>query len=161
MKKSAAFENYLQMNPLTKGNIEILILILAGIISLIFDFARISLYPVINILGVFILLFSLVLHFLCERYHKAAHSDAQDIERIVTTGIYARLRHPIYLSLTLMYISAGFMFNSWLVLFFSLIFSVSWGFTAIKEEEALIRKFGVEYKEYKKTVRWRFIPGVF
>ncbi|WP_319415213.1 isoprenylcysteine carboxylmethyltransferase family protein [Marispirochaeta aestuarii] len=161
MKKSAVFDRYLQMNPLAKGNIEISILILTGIISLIFNFARIPLYPVINIAGIFVLLFSLVLHFLCERHHKAAHSNTQDIEKIVTSGIYGRLRHPIYLSLIIMYLAVALMFNSWLVLFFSLIFSVSWGFTAVMEEEILINKFGVEYEAYKRDVRWRIIPGIF
>jgi len=71
MKKSDVFDRYLRMNPLTKGNVEILILILAGIISLIFNFARFHLFPVIIIVGGFILLFSLVLHFLYERHHKA------------------------------------------------------------------------------------------
>ena len=38
MKKSAVFDRYLQMNPLAKGNIEISILILTGIIKPDFQF---------------------------------------------------------------------------------------------------------------------------
>ena len=33
--------------------------------------------------------------------------------------------------------------------------------TAIKEEELLLKKFGREYEEYMRKVRWRFIPGVY
>lgn len=161
MKKVKLIDKYLALNPLIKGRLEIGIIILSGIISVGFDFCRIPPFPIINIIGGFLVLVSIILHFYCEKYHKAAHSDTKDINKIVTTGIYSKLRHPIYLSLILMYIGIGLIFNSWISIFFALILSPSWGFIALKEEKELTCKFREDYEKYKKNVRWRIIPGIF
>jgi protein-S-isoprenylcysteine O-methyltransferase Ste14 len=161
MKKNSLIEKYLLLNPFMKGNIEIGIIILSGIVSIMLDLWKIPFFPVINITGGFLLLLSFLFHGYCENYHKQAHDNTREIKNIVTTGIYSKLRHPIYLSLIIMNISTAFIFNSWLSLFFGIIFSISWIFTALKEEIFLLKKFGEEYKEYMEKVHWRIIPGIF
>jgi protein-S-isoprenylcysteine O-methyltransferase Ste14 len=92
---------------------------------------------------------------------KQAHNKSSEIKNIVTNGIYSRLRHPIYLSLIIMNIGIALAFNSWISLFFAIIFALSWILTALEEEKYLLNKFGGEYEEYMKNVRWRLIPGIF
>jgi len=71
-------------------------------------------------------------------------------QKLVKTGIYAKVRHPIYLSG--LYLSLGFVLiagNLYGLLFF--ILSLVAFVTRIKKEEReLITKFGEEYKQYAK-----------
>lgn len=161
MKKHKFIEKYLLLNPFIKGNIEVGIIIISGIISIIFKLWKIPFFPVINIIGGFFIIFAFLFHGYCEKFHKQAHDNTSEIKNIVTTGIYSKLRHPIYLSLIIMNIGTALAFNSWLSLFFGIIFSLSWVFTALKEETYLLNKFGGEYEQYMKDVRWRLIPGIF
>ncbi len=161
MKKNKLLDKYLLLNPLIKGNIEIGILIISGIISIIINLFRIPFSPIINIIGGIICIFSLLFHGYCEKFHIQAHNNANEIKHIITTGIYSKLRHPIYLSLIILNIGIALAFNSWISLFLGIIFSISWILTALKEEEYLLDNLGEKYKKYMKNVRWRIFPGIF
>jgi protein-S-isoprenylcysteine O-methyltransferase Ste14 len=73
---------------------------------------------------------------------------------VVTTGIYAYTRNPIYLGLMLMYLGIGSLRNSrwhWLLaLPTAVVLQVG---VIAREEGYLERKFGAEYLEYKNRVR--------
>ena len=71
------------------------------------------------------------------------------------------MRHPIYLSIIVMYIGFSLIFNSWLSLIIAIPFSATWLFTAIQEEKGLIEIFGQEYIDYISKTKWRIIPGIF
>ncbi len=161
MKKHTWIEKYLLLRPLIKGIIENGILIISGIISVIFKLWEIPFFPTINIIGGALFIFAGLFHGYCEKFHKQAHDKSSEIKNIVTSGIYSRLRHPIYLSLIIMNIGIALAFNSWISLFFAIIFALSWILTALEEEKYLLNKFGREYEEYMKNVRWRLIPGIF
>ncbi|MBN2324482.1 MAG: hypothetical protein JXQ30_12160 [Spirochaetes bacterium] len=45
-----------------------------------------------------------VLHRYCHKVHKQAHERSQKIEGIVTTGLFATIRYPMYLSLIVMFL---------------------------------------------------------
>ena len=86
----------------------------------------------------------------------------QEIENnnLVTTGIYAYVRHPIYAAF--FYIATGLIFVSQNILLFILpiIFWVFLTVAMIKTEEKwLIDKYGEDYIDYSKKVN-RFIPKV-
>jgi len=102
-----------------------------------------------------------IIHGISHKTHKEAHSKAENIEKIVTEGIYSKIRHPGYLGLILVYLGVALWFGNILPVILSIIFSVLLILTALKEEEYLLRKFGKEYEEYMKQVPWRFIPKVF
>ena len=73
-----------------------------------------------------------------------------DSEELVTTGIYSKLRHPMYVGLVLMHLGFPFVFRSF-VAFVStalwLSFILSW---RRYEEKNLERRFGQRYLDYKK-----------
>ncbi len=78
--------------------------------------------------------------------------DPQLSQRLVTTGMHARVRHPIYLAhlimLTAWTVGCGLLvaFALWAVAIVS-------GFFMIRAEDAeLDRRFGHEYREYKARV---------
>jgi protein-S-isoprenylcysteine O-methyltransferase Ste14 len=73
---------------------------------------------------------------------------------IITSGLYAWSRNPIYASFCLLTIGVGLFLNSlWIVLSF-LPASVLVYYLAIKKEEAYLEaKFGAQYLRYKDKVR--------
>ena len=73
---------------------------------------------------------------------------------IVSTGIYAFSRNPIYLALTSLFLGANFLINNlWgLFLLIPLVLFVQVGII-MREERYLERKFGDEYLRYKARVR--------
>lgn len=74
--------------------------------------------------------------------------------RMVTTGIYAYTRNPMYVALTLLLAGLSFYLNSLWLLILTPVFAVIIQEGVIKREEAYLEmKFGDEYTNYKKRVR--------
>lgn len=73
---------------------------------------------------------------------------------LATTGIYARTRNPMYLSLTLLYLAlAAIDNNAWfLLLLWPLLGVMHWGVIR-REERYLERRFGRPYVDYCRRVR--------
>ncbi len=68
---------------------------------------------------------------------------------LVTTGIYARIRHPIYLGNLLSFIAVPLIFSSWGGLLIILLITLPALIYRIRvEEEFLLRHFGEEYRKY-------------
>ena len=80
-------------------------------------------------------------------------------QELVTTGIYAFVRHPIYVGLVTAMIGAELVAESYLFLPFLFIFCLAY-LQAKKEEKLLEGHFGKEYADYKKRTKM-FIPFVF
>ena len=73
---------------------------------------------------------------------------------IITSGLYACSRNPIYLSLCLVAIGIGFLLNSlWIVFSFLPSAALVYCFAIKKEEAYLEAKFGEQYLCYKRKVR--------
>ena len=77
---------------------------------------------------------------------------------LVTTGIYKRIRHPMYLSFYMWAIGQALLIDNWLagplgILAFALIYL----FRIDREEQQLIEQFGDEYVRYQR-VTGRLLP---
>jgi protein-S-isoprenylcysteine O-methyltransferase Ste14 len=69
---------------------------------------------------------------------------------LVTTGLYARIRHPIYVFGALVIVGfCVFAHRPWWLLIFVLLVPVQW-LRVRKEEQVLLAKFGDAYREYKR-----------
>ena len=76
---------------------------------------------------------------------------------LITSGIYASIRHPHYLALMLICVSIALRLKSLLSLLIALVNVVMGYWFALAEENELIRQFGNGYREYKARVPM-FIP---
>jgi protein-S-isoprenylcysteine O-methyltransferase Ste14 len=75
-------------------------------------------------------------------------------ERLVTTGVFARSRNPIYLGMVLLCLGFALMAGSAWLLLLTLAFAVALRKGVIDAEEIYLeRKFGLEYSSYKARVR--------
>jgi protein-S-isoprenylcysteine O-methyltransferase Ste14 len=135
--------------------------VVVGIMGEIFGWDRIPLSPYSNIAGGVIVVGAWLFHAYCHRFHRQAHEQSGQIEELVTTGVFSKMRHPMYLSLVLMYLGVAIAWGVVWMLIPSLLFSALTVLTAIREEAFLLRKSGREYEEYMQDVPWRFIPKIF
>jgi len=75
---------------------------------------------------------------------------------LVTSGIYSRIRHPMYTGVIIMFAGYVLFWGSFLSVPLWLAFSVLYVIKSIKEERILMDWFP-DYGEYKKRT-WRFMP---
>ena len=71
-------------------------------------------------------------------------------KRLVTQGIYSKIRHPIYLGQALCAIGWVLIFESMLVRVIGLVIILITIIRAVLEERVLTKRFGKQYLEYKK-----------
>jgi len=107
-------------------------------------------------LGIFMAL--LARHTLKENWHTAR--DFAQPKRLVDSGIYRYIRHPIYFGSLLMGLGFELSIGSWLF-FIVLVIGTPFIYKCSYKEEQLLKKwFGQEYLDYKKITNW-FFPGIF
>jgi protein-S-isoprenylcysteine O-methyltransferase Ste14 len=80
--------------------------------------------------------------------------------KLETSGIYAIVRHPIYLCEVLWPLGLAIMFRSVYGLALTPVWWSAFLIHALSEEADLERALGAEYREYRKRVRGRIFPGL-
>jgi len=80
-------------------------------------------------------------------------------QKLVETGPYARVRHPMYLGAFIMLLGVPPALDSWWgeLAVLPLILAI---IVRLLEEERFLVKNLPGYVEYQKKVRWRLVPGV-
>jgi protein-S-isoprenylcysteine O-methyltransferase Ste14 len=86
--------------------------------------------------------------------------DGLKKRKLITSGIYSRIRHPIYLSFNLFCIGYNMLILDWMLLILYIIGGIGLYVQAIDEEKILIEYFGDEYIEYMKNTG-RFFAKIF
>lgn len=80
-------------------------------------------------------------------------------QKVISTGPYALVRHPMYLGTTIMWLATPVALGSWWALPIFLILPVVMVYRIRNEEEVLLRELP-GYREYTQKVRYRLIPGI-
>jgi protein-S-isoprenylcysteine O-methyltransferase Ste14 len=80
--------------------------------------------------------------------------------RLIRTGPYRLLRHPIYTGLLTMYAGATLVTGEWLAILGLAIAVFGYGRKIRLEETNLDAAFGPEYEAYRRET-WALIPGLF
>jgi protein-S-isoprenylcysteine O-methyltransferase Ste14 len=78
---------------------------------------------------------------------------------LTTSGVFAVVRHPLYLGWVLFTFGAPDMTATR-----ALFAAISTAYLALAipwEERALVRTFGAEYEAYRRNTRWRMLPGIY
>ena len=93
------------------------------------------------------------------RMGKPSERHLERTTRLVTTGLYKYIRHPLYLSLILGGFGATTKDPGYLQVILSVVNLIALYLTARVEEAEMINKFGDEYRDYMKKSRM-FFPGM-
>jgi protein-S-isoprenylcysteine O-methyltransferase Ste14 len=86
-----------------------------------------------------------------------ATSATRAEHKLVTSGPYRWVRHPLYTVGSSLFISFGFMADNWFIPVLGILAFIGMAARTPKEEANLIEKFGNEYREYMKHTG-RFLP---
>lgn len=108
---------------------------------------------------VFLLGYILYAEVLRENTYLSRTIQVQENQKVIDTGLYGIVRHPMYSATLLLFLAMPLILGS----VFSFIISLAYPFIIairIKGEEELLEKELKGYKEYKQKVRYRMIPFV-
>lgn len=80
-------------------------------------------------------------------------------QRVVSTGPYAIVRHPMYVGVSLMYIASPLALGSYWALLPAMLIVPLLMARIKNEEQVLLRELG-GYDDYIKKVKYRLLPGI-
>lgn len=80
--------------------------------------------------------------------------------KIITTGPYSYVRHPMYFGSILYFIGIPLLLGSWHGLLFTVLLTMLLIIRALLEEKVLTEKLNSNYIEYTKQVRYRIVPCI-
>ena len=126
-----------------------------------FRFGWYSLPPLAVIIGaaVFILAYILYAEVLRENTYLSRTIEVQQGQKVIDTGLYKIVRHPMYSATLLLFLSIPIILGS----LYSLIVFASYPFiiaNRIVYEEKFLENELQGYKEYKQKVKYRLIPFI-
>lgn len=81
-------------------------------------------------------------------------------QHVVTSGLYAFVRHPGYSAGILIMPSSGPALGSWLAAALLLAFSLPFLLYRVTTEDRILQVELAGYSDYAEDVRWRLIPGI-
>ena len=113
--------------------------------------------------GVLLLLGSETLIFFAVRENAYASPVVriQQGHKVIDTGLYALVRHPLYTGAILFYLGVPLLLGSGYGLAFSTSVFIEMLWVRTQHEEETLRRFLPDYEAYMRRVRWRFIPGIY
>lgn len=117
--------------------------------------------PGISVAANAVVLLAYALVFLVFRENSFAGRTVRVVkgQKVISTGPYAFVRHPMYLGVLLMYVATPLALGSYVALPVFLLTIPLLAFR-IRNEEEVLRKELEGYKEYCGKVKYRLVPGV-
>jgi protein-S-isoprenylcysteine O-methyltransferase Ste14 len=85
--------------------------------------------------------------------------EVQEGQKVITTGLYGVVRHPMYLATLFMFIPMPLILGSFFGVIPFLLYPVIIAVRILNEERVLTEELS-GYAEYKTKVRWRLIPFI-
>lgn len=85
--------------------------------------------------------------------------EIQEGQKVIDTGLYGVVRHPMYMASTILFLSIPLVLGSWYALAIFFIYPTLL-IKRIQNEEAILEAGLPGYIEYEKKVRYRMIPFI-
>ena len=108
---------------------------------------------------VFLLSYGMYAEVMRENEWLSRSIEVMEGQKVVSTGLYGIVRHPMYTATIAMFLAMPLVMGSWWA-FLVMIPYVLAIVTRIKDEETLLTKELEGYLEYKEKVRWKLIPYI-
>lgn len=139
------------------------LLFLAGFIVCALDFrfgwTRLPFWITIAASVLLLISYGLYCEVMRENAYLSRTVEVQENQKVIDTGLYGIVRHPMYFAATLLFLSFPLVLGSG-VGFVVFLFQPFVLVRRIKNEEAVLEKGLEGYAEYKKKVKYRLIPFI-
>lgn len=140
-----------------------LIMFLGGFVACALDFrfgwSKIPTVVVIAASIILLISYGLYAEVMRENAFLSRTVEIQEEQKVVDTGLYGIVRHPMYFSTTLLFLSIPLVLGSWIGFIIFLIYPMIL-VKRIRNEEKILEEGLKGYREYKEKVRYRMIPFV-
>lgn len=115
----------------------------------------------VSIAGTVLFLLSYVMYaeVLRENTYLSRTIEVQENQKVIDTGLYGIVRHPMYSATVILFLSMPLVLGS-LISFAVFLFYPILIAKRIRNEEQVLEEGLPGYKEYKQKVRWRLIPYI-
>ena len=107
----------------------------------------------------FIISYILYAEVLRENAYLSRTIEVQDNQKVIDTGLYKIVRHPMYSITILLFLTMPLILNSIISFVIFLIYPIIISKRIINEEELLEKKLK-GYKEYKRKIKYKLIPFI-
>lgn len=107
----------------------------------------------------FIIAYILYAEVLKENTYLSRTIEVQNNQKVIDTGLYGIVRHPMYAATILLFLTMPLVLGSIISFLIFLIYPIIIA-KRIKNEEAVLEKDLKGYAEYKKKVKYKIIPFV-
>ena len=109
--------------------------------------------------AVFLFSYLLYAEVLRENAYLSRTIEVQEGQRVVDTGLYGIVRHPMYMATVFLFLSVPLVLGS-LPSFAVMLFYIPAIVKRIRNEEAVLEEGLEGYREYKTRVKYRIIPFI-
>lgn len=103
--------------------------------------------------------YALYIEVMRENAYLSRSVEIQENQKVIDTGLYGIIRHPMYFATILLYLAFPLVLGSWIAFAIFLIFPFVLA-KRIKNEEKILEEGLEGYKEYKQKVKYKMIPFV-
>ena len=107
----------------------------------------------------FIIAYILYAEVLRENTYLSRTIEVQENQKVIDTGLYGIVRHPMYATTILLFLTMPLILGSIISFIIFLIYPIIIG-KRIKNEEKVLEKDLKGYTEYKKKVKYKLIPFI-
>ena len=124
-----------------------------------FSWSRVPLWLVITSSVLFLIGYSLYAEVMRENAYLSRKVEVQKDQKVISTGLYGVVRHPMYLATLFMFLPLPMILGSFYGLIPFALYPIVTVIRILNEEKILTE--GLEgYTEYKKKVKYRLIPFI-
>ena len=109
--------------------------------------------------AVFLAAYVLYAEVLRENVYLSRTIEVQEDQKVIDTGLYGVVRHPMYMTTLLLFLSMPFVLGS-VISFAIMLFYIPIIAKRIRNEEKVLEEGLAGYSDYKKKVKYRVIPFI-
>ena len=141
---------------LVSGIIFLLAFILAGL-NFRFRWFKLPTLVIIIASAIFLLAYIMYAEVLRENEYLSRTVEVSEDQKVVDSGLYGIVRHPMYTSTIFLFLSMPLVLDSIFSFIVMLVYPIIIIFR-IRNEEKVLENELIGYKEYKEKVRYKLIP---
>jgi len=124
-----------------------------------FGWSRLPMWLVAAASVAFLCAYAMYAEVLRENAYLSRTVEVQENQKVIDTGLYGKVRHPMYSAVTLLFLSMPLVLGSFWAFLIFLPFPALL-VKRIRNEEAVLLEGLQGYGNYMKKVRWRLIPYI-